>query len=240
VAIALLLSACGKSGQQQAAADSTRNLELAPATGAAGAPNDNPAATTATSKPAAPKPAAPRPAVPASRTLAAGTTFIAEAKDTISSRHIKAGAEFDAPIAADVKNTSGQTVIPAGSTMRVRLTEFAPAENKSQKDGKLKAIVVSLTVGSRVYTVTGTVDSVQHIVKGRGVTGGDAAKVGVGAAAGAVVGGLIGKTKGAVIGGVVGAGAGTAVAVETADRDVVILPGSKVFVTLSGPLTVED
>jgi hypothetical protein len=50
---------------------------------------------------------------------------------------------------------------------------------------------------------------VSHELRGRGVTAGEAEKVGVGAAAGAVVGRVItDKTKGAVVGGVAGAATG--------------------------------
>lgn len=243
LALGLTLSGCGKSAQQQAAADSTRNLEMAPAGGTAATPNDNPApsapgpAMTAAPKPAAAKPMAPAPS--ATLTLAAGTKIEAEAQDSISSRHTKAPVAFNAVFHLPVMDKNGKTAIPDGAIMRVRVTELAPAENKSQKDGKLKAILLKITIGDKVYTPVGTVDSIAHLVVGRGVTGGDVAKAGAGAAAGAVVGGLIGNTKGAIIGGVVGAGAGTAVAVETADRDVVIVPGSRVYVTLTEPLTVD-
>ena len=39
-------------------------------------------------------------------------------------------------------------------------------------------------------------------------------------------------------GGIVGAAAGTAVAVQSADRDVVVPAGAPIQITLSGPLTV--
>src|SRR5882672_12610467 len=242
LAIGLTLSGCGKSAQQQAAADSTRNLEMAPAGGAAGAPNDKPAATPSGGAPApaktSPKPATPKP--PSTLTLAAGTQIEAEAKDTISCRHTKAPVAFDAVFHQPILDKNGRTVIPAGAVMRLRITELAPAENKSQKDGKLTAILLKITIGDSAYRPGASVDSIAHLVVGRGVTGGDVAKAGAGAAAGAVVGGLIGKGKGAVIGGVLGAGAGTVVAVETADRDVVIVPGSRVYVTLREAMTVKQ
>jgi hypothetical protein len=179
------------------------------------------------------------PSAPKSLTLAAGSKIEAEARDTISSRHIKAPYAFDAVVHAPIMDANGRTVIPVGSVLRLRITELAPAENKSQKDGKLQAILLKVTIGDSAYRPGATVDSIAHLVVGRGVTGGDVAKAGAGAAAGAVVGGLIGNTKGAIIGGVVGAGAGTAVAVETADRDVVIVPGSRVYITLTEALTVK-
>ncbi|MEP6473835.1 MAG: hypothetical protein ABJC74_08945, partial [Gemmatimonadota bacterium] len=163
----------------------------------------------------------------------------AEAGDTISSRHTMVPYAFNTTVATDVMDATGAVVIPAGSVLRLRLTEFASAPNKSAKDGKIAAIILTLTINGKAYTPTGTVDSIAHLLKGRGVTAGTVAKVGGGAAAGAVIGGLIGKTKGAVIGGVVGAGAGTAVAVESGDRDVVIMPGSRVYVTLTAPFAAK-
>jgi uncharacterized membrane protein len=63
-------------------------------------------------------------------------------------------------------------------------------------------------------------------------------KVGVGAAAGAVVGGVVtGKKKGAVIGGVIGAAGGGVVAAHTASRDVVVTPGTLLPLVLREPVT---
>jgi hypothetical protein len=63
-------------------------------------------------------------------------------------------------------------------------------------------------------------------------------KIGIGAAAGAVIGGIIGGKKGAVIGGATGAGAGTAV-VTAGDRHAAILEsGASLTVRLMEPVTV--
>jgi len=78
------------------------------------------------------------------------------------------------------------------------------------------------------------------VMKGRGVTKADAAKVGGGAVAGAIVGKLLGKnTKGAVIGGAVGAAAGAAAARASRDIDVVIPKGAAITIKLNKPLTVK-
>ena len=75
-------------------------------------------------------------------------------------------------------------------------------------------------------------------LRGRGVTGGDAAKVGVGAAGGAVLGRVLGgSTKGAVIGGVVGAAGGAVVASQTATKDVVVTAKTPLVLVLTEPLT---
>jgi hypothetical protein len=252
VATLLGLAACGGGDRRTGtAADSLkRDLSLAPADTSAQL-NDRPAADTSRPAPAAaapapapapkpqapaPKPAAPK--APAQYTLAAGTAMAVAAVDTITSRHNKAGETMVATVIDAIKDKSGRIAIPAGSIVTLKIVELKPAENKSSKDGTLQLEVVNISVRGAEVPVFARVDSVDHFLKGRGVTGGDVAKAGGGAAAGAVVGGLLGKAKGAVIGGIIGGAAGTAVAVETADRDVVIPAGGLIRFVLTGDLVV--
>lgn len=252
VATLLGLAACGRGDRQPAsAADSLqRDLSLAPADTTSQL-NDRPAVDTshAAAPPAAstpapapkPKPPAPKPTVPqgpTSYTLPVGTTLEATSVDTITSRHNKAGETMVATVVDAVKDASGHIAIPAGSIVTLKIVELKPAENKSSKDGTLQLEVVNVSVRGTEVPVFGRVDSVEHFLKGRGVTGGDVAKVGGGAAAGAVVGGVLGKAKGAVLGGLIGGAAGTAVAVQTADRDVVIPAGGLIRLVLSEALVV--
>lgn len=245
------LSACSAAEKPEAAvADSlSRDLQLAPAS--TNAPlADGPAARPVSSKPKAvprrPRPApAPveaaevAPAAPAMRTLTAGATFEASANDTITSRHNKAGETMRATVGTDVTDVRGRVVVPAGSTVQLRIVQLAPADNKSQADGKLVLEPVSVQINGREYAVSGSVTEIEHFLKGRGVTTGQAAKVGVGTAAGAIAGRLLGgNKKGTIIGGVIGAGAGTAYAVHTADRDVVVPAGAKMTLSLATPLSV--
>ena len=66
----------------------------------------------------------------------------------------------------------------------------------------------------------------------------DAAKVGIGTGAGALVGALVGGGKGAAIGAAAGAGAGTAV-VAAGDRNAAILPaGTSITVRINQPVTI--
>jgi hypothetical protein len=146
-------------------------------------------------------------AQPAHRTLGEGTRIEATTGDALSSRHNKAGETLAATVRADVKDGSGHVVIPAGSAVELRIVQLEPATNKSQEDGKIALDATSVTVGGQVYPVNARLDPVTHQLHGRGVTAGEAEKVGAGAAIGAVAGRLIGgDTKGAVIGGAVGAG----------------------------------
>lgn len=248
----LLLAAAGLTGcgggekTDEALADSLRrDLQLVPAESSAAlndvpageAPAKAPPVATTAPRPATPKPSAPAPQ-PTARTLAAGTTISTTALDSISSRHNKAGQTMRVKVASDVTDSKGRVVIPAGSVMTLTISKIAPSENKSDNVGTLVLVPTSVEIGGNSYDVTGTVTSVASTLKGRGVTAGDAAKVGAGAAAGAAAGQVIGKkTAPTIIGGVIGAAAGAAVASNTADRDVVVAPGAAIVVELTGTFT---
>ncbi len=185
--------------------------------------------------------AAERPvrSAPTTRTLASGSTISATTGATVTSRSNKAGETMSTIVDADVKDGAGRTVIPAGSTVELTITEISPARNKSQADGTLTLQVTGVTVRGVRYPIAAQVTSLDHDLKGRGVTAGEVEKVGVGTAIGAVAGRIIGgNTKGAIIGGAVGAAGGTVVAIQTASRDVVVTAGSPLVITLTGPLTV--
>lgn len=232
-----VLAACSGGGKSSSASADSLSRDLSrPQPEAGNALNDRPAGT-ATRTPAKASTSKPRPAAPSPRTLAAGTLIEAAISDSINSRHDKPGKTVTAAVARDVKDRAGRVVIPAGSVVTLTVTELAPAKSKSAADGKLALQATSVNVKGRIYALDADVDPVAHELKGRGVTAGEVEKVGVGTAIGAIGGRIIGgNTKGAVIGGVVGAGAGTAVAVQTASRDVVVRPGTPVKITLRGTL----
>lgn len=173
------------------------------------------------------------------RTLASGATIDVTMDRTITSRSSEAGEAVMTTVATDVLDGSGRVVIPAGSTVELRITEITPARNRSQADGTLTLQVTGVTVRGRRYPLEAEVTSVSHTLKGRGVTVGEVEKVAVGAAVGAVAGRIIGgDAKGTIIGAAVGAAGGTAVAIQTASRDVVVSAGTPVAITLIGPLAV--
>lgn len=231
------LAACSGGGKSSLAGADSLSRDLSrPQPEAGNALNDRPGGV---AKALAPKTVAskPRAAAPSPRALGAGTLIEAAISDSINSRHDKAGKTVTAAVARDVKDRAGRVVIPAGSVVTLTVTELAPAKSKSAADGKLALQATSVNVKGRIYALDADVDPVAHELKGRGVTAGEVEKVGVGTAIGAIGGRIIGgNTKGAVIGGVVGAGAGTAVAVQTASRDVVVRPGTPVKITLRGTL----
>src|SRR5712671_6465515 len=236
------LAACVQGEQQSQSADSTaRNLTLAP-TESTAALKDVPARATEPAK-AAPEKKAPvkKPvaAKPAPLMLAAGTRVPATANDTISTRTAKAGDPFSATVSQDVKDASGRVVIPAGATVSGTITAAEPAPNPNST-GKIELSVTSVSVRGSSYSVDASVVAMDIVMKGRGVTKADAAKVAGGAVAGAIVGKLLGKnTKGAVIGGAAGAAAGAAAARASRDIDVVIPKGAAITIKLNAPLTVK-
>jgi len=238
----LSIAACGGGDKSDAAiADSlSRDLQLAqqdstnPMADTAATPAATPATgATATPKPATAKPA-PRPVAAApAPSLAAGTTFSATVPDTISSRTTQSGAMMQAKVGADVMSADGRLVIPAGSTVNIRLDQFKSAPTKGGKE-TFSASLVSVIINGTSYPISGKVDHLDYTLKGRGITAGTAGKVAGGAAAGAVLGKVIGgNSKGAVIGGVVGAAGGAAVANETGDQDITVLPGAQVAMTVT-------
>lgn len=214
--------ACGKGPQSDAVRDSTeRNLALGPINGSP-ALNDHPVST-----------------APTTRTLGTGGLIGATMDQTITSRSNKSGQTVNTTVDADVRNSAGRVVIPAGSAVELLIVEITPAKTKSAADGTLTLQVTGVTVRGRRYPLSASVTSVAHTLKGRGVTAGEVEKVGVGAAIGAIAGRVIGgDAKGTIIGGAVGAAGGTVVAVETASRDVVVSAGTPMVLTLTGPLTV--
>ena len=268
-ALLLVVACAGRDRADTARADSLgRDLELAPAESTVTLndqptvtpPQQSPATQPSTSTPPRqnPRPATPRPQNPtpdpvvndpgparppvaaAPLTLPAGTAITASVTDSITSQRNKVGETVTARISEDVRDLNGRVIIPAGSTAQFTITALAPAENKNATRGTINLQLASLTVRGKEYAIGGSSTSVEHTLRGRGVTTGDAAKVGAGAAAGAIAGRILGGKKGTVIGGVVGAAVGTGVAVETADRDVVVAPGATIAFTINSELSVSS
>ena len=236
IALALTAAACGK-GNEAAKTDSAqRDLAMAPADSTS-ALNDRPASQpAATNAPASPARRTPsRPVAAAPLALGAGTMIAGSSTDSLNSRHDHAGGTIHMTVASAIKDPQGRTVIPAGSVVALRVDLLGPAENDNDHTGKLKLTPTSVSINGVSHGLTGTVDSVQYRIVGRGVTAGDAAKVGAGAVAGGIAGRLIGgNSRGTAVGAVVGAAAGAAVASKTNDRDVIIRPGDYIRIALTG------
>lgn len=250
---AVTLAGCNRKPDAAAVADSAaRDIQL-PSTDSTLALNDRPAPTPPAPAPLPPSRPAPRPAPPPAAAplpapappppapapapkpaarLETGKTLEATATREITSRVNKPGELFMARIAEDITAADGRVVIPAGSEVTLSIVQLKPALDKSAKDGTLELRAVSVMINGQAQPIDAEVAYVEHTLKNRPVGTSEAAKVGVGAAAGAILGKVIGGGTGAAVGGVVGAAGGVAVAVETANRDVVVPVGAKIRLVL--------
>lgn len=177
--------------------------------------------------------------LPVSFMLPAGTHLDLTINDELSSRKNKPGDTFTTKVATDIRDASGAVVIQAGSTVNGSIVAVKPAPNR-RTPGTLTLALTTIETDGKTFPIRATIDSVQgKEYRKQAINGRDAAKVGVGAAAGAVVGQILSKnTKGTVIGAVVGGIAGAGVAAETKDMDVVLPDGSHIIATITEPLKV--
>jgi hypothetical protein len=175
------------------------------------------------------------------RTLPAGTMMWAVLNDSINSRHDSAGEAVMARVAEPITNQNGEVIVPADASVQLSIQQLEPAKSRNAADGKLALQADSMFVDGRAYSIGADVQPIPHELQGRGVTAGEAEKTGVGAAAGAVLGRILtGNTKGTVVGGVIGAAGGAAVAAQTASRDVVVKPGTRLSFVLKSPIRVKE
>lgn len=182
---------------------------------------------------AAEAPAPPRPApvrmvsVPANTSLRVSLTT-AVASDTSAVEDRVTGS-----IVRDVL-VDGEPVIPAGSRVNGEVTLAQPSA-KVKGRASLTLRFHTVTIGSRRYDITA--EPVRR--EAQGTKKKDARDIGIGAGAGAVIGGIIGGGKGAGIGAAVGGGAGTAKVLATKGAEVRLPSGTIVTTRLDSPLVVE-
>lgn len=170
-------------------------------------------------------------AVPAGTRLALATT------SRICTNTNKVGDPFVATLSESV--TAGGVTIPAGSQVRLRITQLKKSENANDQ-AVLAFAVEQITFNGRSFPVKASVAAAPDVEQVRTTTkGSDAKKVIGGAIVGAAVGQILGKdTKSTVIGAATGAAAGTAVAVATGDYDACIPSGGRITIALSEPLQI--
>lgn len=128
---------------------------------------------------------------PQERTLAVGTLIQGTTQDSLFSRSNHVGETLTALVAGDVKDSTSQVVIPAGSRVALRIVRLAPAANKTLNEGQVALEVTSLTVEDREYPVSISLESTPHGLQGRGVTVRDMDRVGGGTALRWVSGDLV-------------------------------------------------
>lgn len=186
--------------------------------------------------PAAPlAPAAPAPP-PAPRfrelTLPVGT----ELPLTLDSALASDTTSVEDPVRASLRRDvviDERVVLPAGTDVRGVVTGVRRSA-KVKGRASLAFRFHTLTVADEAYDIRASSVSRQAA----GTKKKDATKIGIGAGAGAVIGGIVGGGKGAAVGTAVGGGAGTGVVLATRGDEVRLAAGTPVTVTLRDALTV--
>lgn len=247
-AVALFATACG--GDDQSDLDREMDLalaedslaELGDTATVADAPVEQPPAQPRT-QPRTQQPRTQQPQQPApdpgpqfeTYTVPTGTAIRVTLDQELSTRTSQVGDLFTTTVASNVMTDNG-VAIPAGSQIRGRVT----AVQKSGQPGQaavLKIAFDEVTVDGATYPVALTVAEATPTSESRSSTGEKVGKIGIGAAAGAILGQVIGGEP--VIGAAIGAAAGTAIVLGSADSDAVLAEGSPMTVTVDESITVE-
>lgn len=148
----------------------------------------------------------------AAQTIPAGKRITVRVGNELSSGKASAGQSFEGTLAKDLV-VDGRTVARAGSSAQGKITYVKPS-------GRLHApgvISVRLTAVNGIPVRTAAVSR-----KGASHTKSNATKIGGGAAAGALLGGVFGGGKGALIGAGAGGAAGTGLAAATGKKEAII------------------
>jgi hypothetical protein len=152
----------------------------------------------------------------AAETIPAGTRLTVRMGSQISSGSARSGQTFDATLARDLV-VNGKTLAKAGAPARGKVT-FAKSSGRLHAPGQLSLRLTSVEANGKMVPIS----TRAFYAKGKSHTKGNLEKIGGGAAAGALIGGLAGGGKGALIGTAVGAGAGTGVAAATGKEEAVV------------------
>jgi hypothetical protein len=167
--------------------------------------------------------------------LPAGTALPVRFETTVSSASSRPEDKVLAVVRQDVLDDEGRVVIPAGSELRGRVVSARRAGKVSGRS-YLAVAFDAIEVHGRIYRI-----STHRLgVLGRKGTKKDAAIIGGGAGAGALVGALVDGRGGAAKGALIGGATGTGVVLTTRGPEVTIPAGSRYRVRLADSLIVRS
>ena len=165
-------------------------------------------------------------------TIPAGITLPLVLTNSVASDRSAVGDAVTAELTRAI-TIDGRDVLPAGARLTGIVTE-GDASGRVQGRAMLAFRFTTLRAGDNQYDVQASpVSRIAPATKGE-----DATKIGIGAGAGAVIGGLLGGKGGAAKGAIIGGGAGTGVVLATRGAEMRLGPGADATTTLTAPLTV--
>jgi len=160
------------------------------------------------------------------QTVPAGTHITVRTDSQISSASAHVGQSFRANLTRDLV-VNHKTIAKSGAPVKGKVT-YVKSSGRLHAPGQVTIRLTSIQLANGKSLPVST--SGFH-VKGKSHTKSNVTKIGGGAAAGALIGGLAGGGKGALIGTAVGAGAGTGVAAATGKEEAVIHAESAIAFT---------
>jgi hypothetical protein len=165
-------------------------------------------------------------------TIPAGTPLRLTLESAVSSETSKVEDAVDAKL-ADSVTVDGVVVLPAGTSVRGNVSSVESA-GKVKGRASLGLLFSSLTAHSERYPISARWAAEAESTKKK-----DAAKIGIGAGAGAIIGGIIGGGKGAAAGAAVGGGAGTAMVLTSEGKPIALGNGAEITVKLANAVDVK-
>ena len=157
-------------------------------------------------------------------TIPSGTHVTVRTGSTLSSGTARAGETISCSVAHDVV-VHGHTLAKRGDPGKCRVTA-AKSSGRLHAPGILRVRLTEVN-GQHVTTTS-------HSFRGKSHKKSNITKIGGGAAAGALIGGLAGGGKGALIGTAAGGAAGTGLAVATGKEEAVIPAETAMTFTIGG------
>lgn len=156
-----------------------------------------------------------------------GATLSLVLETSMSSETSRAGDRVLAKLAEGVR-VGEKTVVPAGSEVRGRVTAAVPS-GRVKTRARLAFAFDTLVLDGKEHAIgTGAIDITAPDTHKK-----DAATIGIGAGAGAIVGGIAKGGKGAAIGTLIGGAAGTGVVLVNTGKEVELAVGSHMTVRLT-------
>lgn len=170
----------------------------------------------------------------AAETVPAGTRITVRTDSQINSAHAHVGQSFHANLVKDLV-VKGKTIAKAGAPAKGKVT-YAKSSGRLHEPGQLSIRLTSIQLSNGK---TLPISTSAFRAKGKSHTKSNVTKIGGGAAAGALIGGVAGGGKGALIGTAAGAGAGTGVAAATGKEEAIIHAETAVSFTTTANATAK-